>query len=708
MAKPLSSNFLWTPNNLHEAIPLLANNVDYLSDKNKTLIPLLEQQPISEILTNWLDTAATQLGLELHEVELAYSDLEAILAQSSPAILELPNSNQTRNFLLLSNSNGNHLTVLGKDGSQHKLGITEVRNFLVSSIEEPLKPNIDKIIKKSNINTDRQDTVTQALLDQQLSTAKIQGCWLLRLPPSENFFTQLRHANFSKRLAWIIATSLLAQILMLLSWIVIGKQVFQGNVDIINFQLWGLLLITIIPLQLINLQLKNRLSLDFGGLLRNRLLSGILQLKPEEIRHKGSGYFLGHVMDIELLEAMGFSMAFMALIAILETLIAAIILSLGAGGLLHSFLLLLWLGFIGFLSWIYYQRLHDWLAHYSLMTRDLVERMVGHRSRIIQEKPENRHDEEDLLLSRYAHLSIKLDNIEALMQGVAGRRGWLPISLLWLLTVFLSTTTDMSLLIVSIGGILLAAVALDHLTQSVRRFLEAMITWQQLRPLYTAASRERNEQPPKFISRLPIQNPILQAEGLHFSYSKKGKTILKNNDLTIEQGKHLLLNGESGSGKSTLAALLAGLQIPEKGRLHLYGLTLEELGENAWRKKVVIAPQFNENYVLTETFAFNLLMGRRWPPTNEDLAKAETICKELKLGELLETMPAGLQQMVGEGGWRLSHGERSRLFIARTLLQKADLIILDESFATLDPETLKISLSCVLRRSNALLLIAHP
>ena len=64
--------------------------------------------------------------------------------------------------------------------------------------------------------------------------------------------------------------------------------------------------------------------------------------------------------------------------------------------------------------------------------------------------------------------------------------------------------------------------------------------------------------------------------------------------------------------------------------------------------------------------------------------------------------------MVGEGGWRLSHGERSRLFIARTLLQKADLIILDESFAALDPEALQIALSCVLRRAKALLLIAHP
>jgi ATP-binding cassette subfamily B protein len=71
-------------------------------------------------------------------------------------------------------------------------------------------------------------------------------------------------------------------------------------------------------------------------------------------------------------------------------------------------------------------------------------------------------------------------------------------------------------------------------------------------------------------------------------------------------------------------------------------------------------------------------------------------------------MPSGLLQMVGEGGWQLSHGERSRVFIARALLQNADLIILDESFAALDPENLQVALECTLRRAKTLMVIAHP
>jgi len=121
-----------------------------------------------------------------------------------------------------------------------------------------------------------------------------------------------------------------------------------------------------------------------------------------------------------------------------------------------------------------------------------------------------------------------------------------------------------------------------------------------------------------------------------------------------------------------------------------------------------MAPQFHDNHVLSGTFAFNLLMGRQWPPSQADLEEAERLCRELELGVLLDRMPAGLMQQVGETGWQLSHGEQSRLFIARALLQDADVIVLDESFAALDPATLRAALETVLRRARTLLVIAHP
>ena len=92
----------------------------------------------------------------------------------------------------------------------------------------------------------------------------------------------------------------------------------------------------------------------------------------------------------------------------------------------------------------------------------------------------------------------------------------------------------------------------------------------------------------------------------------------------------------------------------------------------------------------------------------DDVEEARAVCRELGLGELIERMPAGLHQIVGDTGWRLSQGERSRIYLARALLQKADVVVLDESLAALDPENLRQSLECIMRRSPTLIVIAHP
>jgi ABC-type transport system involved in cytochrome bd biosynthesis fused ATPase/permease subunit len=70
-------------------------------------------------------------------------------------------------------------------------------------------------------------------------------------------------------------------------------------------------------------------------------------------------------------------------------------------------------------------------------------------------------------------------------------------------------------------------------------------------------------------------------------------------------------------------------------------------------------------------------------------------------------MPQGYAQLLGETGWQLSHGERSRLFIARALLQGADLFLFDESFGALDPETQARALECVRKRAKTLMVVAH-
>jgi energy-coupling factor transporter ATP-binding protein EcfA2 len=180
-------------------------------------------------------------------------------------------------------------------------------------------------------------------------------------------------------------------------------------------------------------------------------------------------------------------------------------------------------------------------------------------------------------------------------------------------------------------------------------------------------------------------------------------------ELCTQHGLVPKLVAADPSSTTRLAVALGGIMLASRALAKLLdGLDLSSLGARGWRRRVVSAPQFHENHVLTNTLSFNLLMGRRWPPAAGDLQEAEAICRELGLGELLDRMPSGLNQVVGDTGWRLSHGEQSRLFVARALLQRAELVLLDESFAALDPESLHTALQCVLRQAPTLVVIAHP
>jgi ATP-binding cassette subfamily B protein len=417
----LPAEVIWPLSELHEAVPLLAGKAALLpADHPADLPPLPKDEATMEILTSWLESAARQLGLEARAAETVYPDLKDFLIQGAPALLPLPeNTGSPGSFVLLAASRRRALRLLGRDGRLHRLPVNRVRDILVSDLEAPVLPVVESMLEQVNIREQQRGKVRKALLLEYLATTRVDGCWLLRLPPSTSFFRQLRRAKFPRRLSGLVGATLAARLLILGASFLVGKTIFQGNADLSDFQLWGLLLFTALPLQLTSMQVKNRLSIHFGILLRSRLLHGILQLRPEEIQHQGSGYFIGNVQEIEQLEAMGMSTAFMTLTAFLEVFIAAVVLMLGAGGIMHGALLLGWTGGILLLSRIYYRRMRDWLIHSRMMTCDLVERMVGHRTRLAQEKPEHMHVREDQLLSRYARLSERLDNMEVIMKSAA-------------------------------------------------------------------------------------------------------------------------------------------------------------------------------------------------------------------------------------------------------------------------------------------------
>ncbi|HEW97896.1 MAG: ABC transporter ATP-binding protein [Candidatus Parabeggiatoa sp. nov. 3] len=696
----------WRASQLHLAIKALARKAGLLSEWPERLSGY-HGPADNDLIEQWMLATTQQIGIESEAVEIAYAEFEQQLHLIGPALIRLPGDSPR--FLAVLKGSKKGIKVITPNDTVRYVHPTQLREVLASDLEAPIAPTIATLLTDAGVASQRQAAVKTAILREQLKTVPIGGCWLLRLSPGDDFLKQLRHARLPHQLLLILGVNLIGQVFMLLEWWLIGESALSGHFHWAFLSAWALLLLTAIPVQLLGVWIENTLSLNLASLFKQRLLYGILQLEPDEIRHQGSGQFLGLVMETASLESLALGGGLTTLVAVLELCIALGVLAIGTGGLVHVLLLVGWLALTGSLCWYNYLKQREWVTLYREMSNDLVERMIGHRTRLAQEKPSHWHDEEDAFLERYLHSSERVDRLNVAIKAIIGR-GWLVVGLLGIVYSVIVAPVTTTALAISLGGILLASQALTRFVMGISSFSNVMITWQQVAPLFHAAARDQKRQSSQIIlpAEIKRKQPVLTAQDLSFRYRADATPILEAEHLKIHQGERLLLKGPSGSGKSALAALLAGMRQPDSGELCLWGIEQGKLGLDSWRKKIVIAPQFHENHVFTETFVFNLLMGRRWPPLRADLEKAEIICRELGLGDLLERMPAGFQQMVGESGWQLSHGERSRLYIARAILQEADLIILDESFAALDPENLKRALQCVFHHAPTLLVIAHP
>ena len=183
------------------------------------------------------------------------------------------------------------------------------------------------------------------------------------------------------------------------------------------------------------------------------------------------------------------------------------------------------------------------------------------------------------------------------------------------------------------------------------------------------------------IKKLPFEQEI-STENLTYGYPDR-PLVLENFSCIISKGEYVGFCGSSGVGKSTLFNLLIGLLTPSSGRILIDGTPLSTENRKAWMKHIGYVPQ--EVFIFNGTLAENIALGCKCM----DNERIKDILGKVSLKNWVESLPDGLDTVLGEGGDKLSGGQKQRIGIARALYKEADVLFLDEATSALDNRTEK-------------------
>ncbi len=188
---------------------------------------------------------------------------------------------------------------------------------------------------------------------------------------------------------------------------------------------------------------------------------------------------------------------------------------------------------------------------------------------------------------------------------------------------------------------------------------------------------------------------------VYFSYDRK--PIIKHLNLTIEPGKKIAFVGPSGSGKSTIISLLSRLYDVTQGVIQIDGLPLQDYDIQSLRKLIGLITQ--ETLLFHDTVLNNIALGRS---EASELAVIEA-AQIAHAHHFIKALPQGYQTVIGAGGSKLSSGQKQQIGIARAVLSKPSILILDEATSSLDSASAKLVQEAIeqLMQDKTLLIVAH-
>ena len=195
--------------------------------------------------------------------------------------------------------------------------------------------------------------------------------------------------------------------------------------------------------------------------------------------------------------------------------------------------------------------------------------------------------------------------------------------------------------------------------------------------------------------------PAVRVRHLEFAYVP-GQPVLHDLSLDVPQGSFFGIVGHTGSGKSTLLSLLLRYYVAEKGSIEIGGLPLAGIGNERFRNEVGLVPQ--DPFILAATARENIDMGRGLP-----LERLQAAAKAAHAHDFLAALEDGYDTQLGEGGSRLSSGQKQLIAIARALAGEPRILLLDEATSRIDSATEQIVQQALeeLRGKVTIIAIAH-